>query len=138
TVLQEGAGECDALSLAPRELRAALADLRVITPRQAYDELVRVGGVRGSDDLLPARPRRGVRDVLGDAGRKEHRVLKHHRELAAQVVELVIAQVDAVQQDLPRGRVVKAREQADQRGLAGPGRPDHSEPRSRLDLERDI
>src|SRR5256886_10214522 len=71
TVLQEGAGECDALSLAPRELRAALADLRVITPRQAYDELVRVGGVRGSDDLLPARPRRGVRDVLGDAGRNE-------------------------------------------------------------------
>src|SRR5947208_2497842 len=48
TVLQEGAGECDALSLAPRELRAALADLRVITPRQAYDELVRVGGVRGT------------------------------------------------------------------------------------------
>ena len=96
---------------------------------------MRVGGVCGGDDLLPARAGRGVRDVLRDAGRKEHRLLQHDGELAAQVVELVVAQVHAVQQDLPRGRIVKTGEQADQRGLARPGRSDHSESRARLNRE---
>src|SRR6266566_1651457 len=39
TVLQEGAGQRDALPLASRELRAALTDLGVVAARQAHDEL---------------------------------------------------------------------------------------------------
>src|SRR5207302_7903758 len=42
-VLEEGAGERDALSLASRELRAALPDVGVVAAGQAHNELVRIG-----------------------------------------------------------------------------------------------
>ena len=138
TVLQEGAGEGDTLSLAPGELRAALPDVRVVASWQPHDELVRVGGVCRGDDLLSARAGRGIGDVFSDAGGEEYRLLQHDGELAAQVGELVVAQINAVQQDLSRGRVVEAREQADQCGLAGSRRPDHAEARPRRDHEGDV
>ena len=138
TVLQEGAGQRDALPLASGELRAALTDLGVVAARQAHDELVGVGGVRGGDDLLPCGTRGGVRDVLRDAGRKQDRFLQHDGKLAAQVGELVVAQIHAVEPNAAGCGVVEAREQADQRGLAGARRPDHAEAGSRLDRERDV
>src|SRR5207237_634264 len=138
TVLQEGAGQRDALPLASGELRAALTDLGVVAARQAHDELVGVGGVRGGDDLLPCGTRGGVGDVLRDAGRKQDRFLQHDGKRAAQVGELVVAQIHTVEQNAAGRGVVEAREQADQRGLAGSRRPDHAEAGSRLDRERDV
>ena len=48
-----------------------------------------------------------------------HVVLKDHADLAAQVVEVVLAQVDAVEQDAAAGRVVEPRQQFHERGLSG-------------------
>ncbi len=138
TVLQERARQRDALPLASRELRAALPDLSVVAPGQPRDELVRVGRLGRGDDLVAARTRRGVCDVVGDAEREQDRLLQDHGELAAQVRELVRPQVDVVEQDLPLGRIVEAGEQADERGLAGAGGPHYAEPCAPRDITGDV
>ena len=47
-----------------------------------------------------------------------HKILKDHANALAQLVGVVLAQVDAVEQNLSFGRVVQACEQLDQRGFA--------------------
>src|SRR6266542_3898585 len=107
-VLQEGAGERDALALAAREAESPLANLGVVALRQPGDELVGVGPPGGVHDFALARPGPRVGDVLGDAGREEHGLLQHEGELAPEIGQAVLAQVRAVEQDLPRRRIVEA------------------------------
>ena len=79
-----------------------------------------------------------VADVLGEAGREEHRVLRHDRELTSEVLQLEVAEVDAVEPDLTLRRVVEPREQIDQRALAGAGRARDAEARAECDVEGDV
>src|SRR2546428_12194289 len=137
-VLQEGPGNGDALALAAREWDAALAHLGVIGPREPDDELVGVRRLRRRDQVALVGTRPGVSDVLGDAGREEHRVLRYHRELTAEILKPEVAEVNAVKPDLPLCRVVEPREQADQRALAGAGRARDPQAGAGLDVERDI
>jgi hypothetical protein len=60
-----------------------------------------------------------ISDVLRNAGREQHRLLEHDRKLVPKVVELVVTQVDAVQEDLAAGDVVEPTQKADQSALAG-------------------
>ena len=58
-VLEQGAGDGDALLLAARKLEPALADHRVIALRQRLDEIVDRRALRGGLDLgLGRRPSR--------------------------------------------------------------------------------
>src|SRR2546428_1767256 len=137
-VLQEGPGNGDALALAARELDAAPAHWGAIGLREPDDELVAVRRLRRRDQVALACPRPGVSNVLGDAGREEHRVLRYHRELPAEILKPEVAEVDAVKPDLTLCRVVEPREQADQRALAGSGRARDSQASAGLDVERDV
>src|SRR5437762_13576674 len=65
-------------------------------------------------------------------------LFRSHRELPAQILKPEVAEVDAVEQDLPRRRVVEPGQQADQRALACAGRARDSQARARLDVERDV
>ena len=71
-VLQEGAGDGDALALAARELNAAFAHLGVVAPRKPDDELVSVRRVGRRLQFVFGGPGLRVGDVLGDGGREEH------------------------------------------------------------------
>ena len=51
------------------------------------------------------------------------------------MVELEIAQIDAVDQDVPGGRVPKAQQQVGERRLAGAGRADDRDRRAGRDVE---
>ena len=48
-----------------------------------------------------------------------HEILEDDADVAAQLGEVVLAQVEAVEQDAPFGRVVEPRQQLDDGGLAG-------------------
>src|SRR5438876_7565423 len=135
-VLQEGPGKGDALALAARKLDTALANLRVVATREPDDEIVGVRRLRrGNDRVVADYSVAAVRDVLGDAGRKQHRILQHHGELPAKVLQFVIAEVDAVEQDGTGRRVVEPHEQVHQRALAGAGRAHDPQARARFYVE---
>ncbi len=63
-VLDQRAGDRDALALAAGELDAVLADRRVVAEREAHDEVMRAGGLRGVDDLGLAGARLAEGDVV--------------------------------------------------------------------------
>src|SRR5437879_13537474 len=64
-ILQESAGDRQALALTTRKPNATLADERVVAARQGKDEVVRIGGPTGrsqaSRGRLAPRDRRGLR-----------------------------------------------------------------------------
>ncbi len=57
-------------------------------------------------------------DVLAGGGHVAHKVLKDHADRVAQAVRVILAQVDAIQQNLALVRVIQPRQQLDKRGLA--------------------
>src|SRR6185312_6774681 len=65
-VLQQRAGDGDALTLAYGKTRTAFPDDGVIPIRQPRDEIVDVGSPRCRLDLIEARVRPAVGDVVAD------------------------------------------------------------------------
>ena len=114
----------DALTLAARERVAVLADHGLVAVGQRLDE---VGGARergGAPDLVEVRFRVGERDVLAHGVGEQERVLEHDADRAANVAEVEVAHVDAVEQHAALVDVVEARDQPGDRGLAARGRAD--------------
>ncbi len=99
------------------------------------DELVGVGELRGLDDLLARGAFAAVGDVVADRSAEEHGFLQHVSDLAAQPLQLVVANVDAVDLHLAGGRIVETRNQADDGRLAAAGRTDDADQLARLDGE---
>ena len=89
----------DALALAAGKRLAALADQRVVAVGQPQDELVRVRGAGGGDDLGARRVRLAVGDVLGDGAEEQERLLQHEADVAAVVGDRKRADVGAVDPD---------------------------------------
>ena len=89
-------------------------------------------------DLDRVRARPPVRDVLSDGRREQERLLQHNGELITQVGYAVLAQVDSVEQDRARCRVVEPREEIHERRLARPGGSRYRNPRARWKIERDV
>ncbi len=65
-VLHQRAGNGDALALAAGELRAVLADRRIVAAREAHDEIVSAGGLCRCDDFGVGRARFAEGDVLAN------------------------------------------------------------------------
>src|SRR5439155_27334535 len=93
---EDRAGDRYALALPARQPHAALADDRVVTLREAADELVAVGDAADVLDLGAGSPRPRERDVLGHGAVEQEVVLQHDAELRAVVVQLEIGEVPAV------------------------------------------
>src|SRR5206468_637963 len=73
-----------------------------------------------------------------DAGREERRVGRHDRELTAEILDLEVAEVAAVEPHFSLCRVVEPGEQVDEGALAGPGRAGDSETCAESDVEGDV
>ncbi len=89
-------------------------------------------------DLGAARLGTGERDVLGDRGREQERLLRHPGESRAQGGESVLRQRRAGQTDLAVLRLVMPQQELNQRRLAGAGRPDHAEGGPGLHRDRHV
>src|SRR5205085_5137889 len=96
---QQGARERDQLSLAEREARAALTELRVVALLEPLDELVGADRPRRGDDLLVGCTGPAEGDVLGDGAREEEAFLRDDPELTAKRRLRDRAQVHDVDRD---------------------------------------
>ena len=94
-VLQQGARDAQALLLAAGDVGAALFDVGVVALREGADEVVRLRELAGVDELLVRRVLVAPAQVLLDRAGEQHVFLQHHRDRAAQRVEVVAAHVDA-------------------------------------------
>src|SRR5947207_4562641 len=72
--------------------------------------------------------------------RKQVEMLKHHADLAADVVDLleIGGKLDAVDDDPARLMLLEPVDAADQRRLAGTGRPADHDPLAARDIEVDV
>ena len=77
-------------------------------------------------------------DVAADRAAEQERILQHDAEAAAQIGEVHLFHVDAIDADCAFLHVVKAQQQRDQRGLARAGVADHGDGFPGLDGEGDI
>ena len=118
----ERARERDALALAAGEIDAALADERVVAVRQLVGERVDAGRLARGEHLVPVGVVAARSEVLAQRHREEHGPLRHERDGGAKLGDRQVARVDAADEHAPAGRVVEAREQVEQRRLAGAGR----------------
>ena len=75
----------------------------------------------GLDDVVEARVRVGHDEVVVDGAGEEHGLLRHDAEGLAQFVGGQMADVAAVEEDLPVRGLVEAQQQFGQRALAAAG-----------------
>jgi hypothetical protein len=96
---------------------------------------------RDARGLLDLR-RRGLGMAEGDVGRdgvgEEKALLENQADVAAQVVEVELAHVDAVEQHAAGGRVEEARDQAHQHALARAGRAEDGHALAGFHVEVDV
>jgi hypothetical protein len=84
-ILEDRTGNGDALALATGEANAALADEGGVAFGQTPNEFIDEGRACGRADLLGRGAGLAVADVVGDAAREDHRLLRHHRDARAQI-----------------------------------------------------
>ena len=92
-----------------------------------------LGTLAGRRDLRAAE-----RDVAGDVAAEEEDVLQHDADVAAQLPEVPLADVDTVDAHVAAAHVVETRQQLDERRLAGAGRADDRDLLAGIHLERDV
>ena len=122
----------------PDKVTASFAYHCIVAGRHLDDELVGVGELRGRQDLLLGRMVAAVGDVLSHRAAKEHSLLQHEADVAADTSHRVLADVAAVDPDATRSRIVEAWNQADDRRLAAAGRSDHADELAARDREADV
>ncbi len=110
----------------PESPGAAFAEFGVVALRQALDHLVNLRHLAGGDEFLEVGAGRGEQQVVAHAAGEEQGLLRHHAEVAAQLVGGQMPSVDAVELDGAARWQVKALQQLGQRALAAAGRPHQS------------
>ena len=121
----------------PERLIAALADQRVVAVRQLVRERVDARGLARGEHLVPVRVVAAGGEVLAQRHGEEHRPLRDERDVRAKLGEGDVARVDAADEHAAAGRVVEARQEVEQRGLARAGRSADGDDLARLDDEVD-
>ena len=135
-ILQDRARDREPLPLSSRQPQPALADLGRVTLGQALHELVDVRGARRGQRVDLAGIASAVTDVVEHRAREDHGLLRHHRDVAAQLVERSRAHVDAVEPQRAGIDVVEALQQLEDRALAGTRSADQRDRLTRFDRER--
>ena len=130
-------GDRDPLALSARQRVPTLADQRVVPVGELHHEVVGAGQARRRLDALAVGGRVGEGDVGGDRVVEQQRVLEHHADGAAHVVDGHVAHVDPVDLDGAALRVVEPQQQPGDRRLARTGLPDQRGRLAGRQLERE-
>ena len=142
-ILQERAGQGNALALSTREFHAAFAKMGVIAAppgmvAKVQDELMRLGAAGGVDHLVLTRPRTAIKDVVTRRAVEHRGFLRDHRDLAAQAFLRQVAHIRLVQHHAPALGVVEPEQQRHEGGLARARRPDDAQFLTRFHVQRQI
>jgi len=128
----------DELLLAGGERGAALEDGLGEGAGQGADEVADVDLVGGVGDFIVGDPGGAHADVLGDVAGEEEGILQDDAEAAAEGEEVLLADVDAVDEDLAKLDVVEAHHERGEGGFAGTGVADDGGGLVGVDGEGDV
>jgi hypothetical protein len=117
-VPDERAGDGQPLPLPSGQGRGPLAEDGVVAIGHGRDEVVGGRLLGRGDDVLGRRPLAAVGDVLRHGAAQQQRLLQHHADLLPQGVEGELPDVQAVDEDGARVRVVQPRQELGDRALA--------------------
>ena len=115
------------LLLTARQVRRAFLDEGLVAARQLLDEFLGAGQTRRLDDLLEAGIGLRGGDRLADRPAEQEILLQHDAQARAQVVDVDLAQIVAVDLDQPLIIAVQQLQQPGDSGLARPASPDDAE-----------
>ena len=107
------------LSLALTQIRAVALKNGVIALWKPHDKGMGRCHLRCLNDLLVCGIKPSVADILHDRSRKQVGILKNHGDMAAQLVPLNMADINAVDSDGPTLDIVEAVDEVRDRRLSG-------------------
>src|SRR5262249_52737597 len=137
-ILEERAGNPDALALPGRQLHAAVADDRGGALGQIFDEGVAIGGDDRRMDVGIGGIRPTIADVLHDRAVKQRNVLRNEGNRGAQALLRDPGDVLAAEQNAPALQVVETLQQDEQGRLATTRLPDQAGALAGLDPQAEI
>ncbi len=117
-VFHERAGNRDTLFLSARQQNAALSDLRIQPFIQSGDKVRQTRVLNRFVQLFVGVIRLAQQNVVADCPVEQEVVLEHNGDILAQIVQVDVFHIHAVNQNLALLNVVKARQQADKRRLS--------------------
>ena len=123
-VLQDDAGNAQALFFAAGELQAPVSHQGFVSLRLRGDEVVQVGDEAGRVQFLLRGILFGIEQVLADAAVEEIAVLRHHADAGAQIGKVKVAHVGPGDFHAAPKHVIQARNQIHDRRLARAAGPD--------------
>ena len=126
------------LSLALAQVRAIALKNGVIALWKPHDKGMGRCHLRRLNDLFIGSIQSSVADILHDRPRKQMGVLKYHGDVAAQLVPLNMADINAVDGDGPALDIVEAVDEVRDRRLSGSRGTHEGDLLSRLRVEADI
>lgn len=132
------AGDRQALGLPAGQRSATLSHHGVVALGEQLDEVMGVGGAGRRDDVRLCRVRSAVGNVLPYGAVEDERLLKYHRDVLAQLGQLQVPEVGAVEEDCPLIRFVEAQLQLPDRGFTGTARADQCQRRAGRHVERHV
>ena len=114
----ERARDGDALALAARKGRAALADDRIVAFGKLQNEVVGAGELRGADDCVHGGRGVGERDIIAHRAVEEDVFLKHDRGLPPEPSGVSKRQVHAIDENAAAFWHVEPLDQFGERALS--------------------
>jgi len=137
-VLQNGAGDGQALALAAGKGNPFFADDGVEAVGLLHDEFVGEGVFGGGDDFLARRAQPAQLDVPADGVVEQNIFLRDDGDLIAQIARGYFAQIHAADFDGALRGVVETQEQIGERGLAGAAGADQRDELAGFDGKIDV
>ena len=126
------------LSLALAQVRTVALQNRVIALWKTHDKGMGRCHLRCLNDLFIGGIQSSIADILHDRPRKQVGILKHHGDMAAQLVPLNMADINAVDSDGPALDIVEAVDEVRDRRLSGSRGTYEGDLLSRLCVKADI
>src|SRR5512132_603192 len=132
----DGTGKSDRLLLPSRQAAAAFLDGEIVTERVGGSELLDARQPGRFENLLLGRRWKTKRDIVAQPAEEQIDILQNKPDAVAQVCGIVLAQIDAVDQNAALVGIVEPGEQAADRRLAGSNLADNADALPGCDRER--